>query len=87
MMRDNHRVKELDEELLVAKEVSVRLHRELEKSEEVRINTEKLNRLLKQQLDTVKESLDDKLIQVKRTNEHTHVIQIYCLNQFLEWTR
>ena len=65
MLGNNHRVRELDEELLIAKEVSVRLHNELEKSEESRINTEKLNLALKQQLDIIKESLDEKLNDVR----------------------
>lgn len=43
----------------MAKEVSVRLHNELEKSDESRALTEKLNLALKQQLDTFKESLDE----------------------------
>lgn len=58
---DNQRVRELDEELLVAKEVSVRLHNELEKSDESRLITEQLNLSLKQHLDTLKETLDHKL--------------------------
>jgi DNA-binding transcriptional MerR regulator len=64
IIRDNQRVRELDEELLVAKEVSVRLHGELEKSEQARSLIEKLNISLKQNLDTLKESLNDKLSQV-----------------------
>jgi hypothetical protein len=64
IIRDNNRVRDLDEELLIAKEVSVRLHNELEKSEESRLITEKLNMSLKQNLDTVKESLDQKLSKV-----------------------
>jgi len=61
LTRDNYRVRDLDEELLIAKEVSVRLHSELEKSEESRMITEKLNLSLKQHLDTLKESFDKKL--------------------------
>lgn len=61
LTRDNYRTRDLDEELLIAKEVSVRLHSELEKSEESRMITEKLNMSLKQHLDTLKESLDQKL--------------------------
>lgn len=64
-MRDSNRVRNVDEELLVAKEVSVRLHTELEKTEEARKITEKLNFALKQQLDILKESLDQKLTEVK----------------------
>jgi len=60
MSTNNDRLRELDEELLIAKEVSVRLHNELEKSDESRLNTEKLNNALKQQLDTMKEFLDNK---------------------------
>lgn len=64
---DNQRVRELDEELLVAKEVSVRLHNELEKSEESRMITDQLNLFLKQHLDTLKETLDQKLTIVRRS--------------------
>ena len=64
LTRDNYRVRDLDEELLIAKEVSVRLHNELEKSEESRQVTEKLNLALKQHLDTLKESFDQKLATV-----------------------
>ena len=62
---DNQRVRELDEELLVAKEVSVRLHNELEKSEESRMITDQLNLFLKQHLDTLKETLDQQLTIVR----------------------
>jgi hypothetical protein len=66
LTRNNYRVRDLDEELLIAKEVSVRLHSELEKSEESRIITEKLNQSLKQNLDTLKESFDKKLSTVRK---------------------
>jgi hypothetical protein len=72
IIRDNHRVRDLDEELLIAKEVSVRLHTELEKSEESRIITEKLNLSLKQHLDTLKESLDQKLTKVNSIIVNTY---------------
>lgn len=68
---DNQRVRELDEELLVAKEVSVRLHNELEKSDESRLITEQLNLSLKQHLDTLKETLDHKLNIVSSSEIHT----------------
>ncbi|CAF3266020.1 unnamed protein product [Rotaria socialis] len=61
LTRDNYRTRDLDEELLIAKEVSVRLHSELEKSEESRMITEKLNIALKQHLDTLKESFNEKI--------------------------
>ncbi|CAF1600887.1 unnamed protein product, partial [Didymodactylos carnosus] len=64
LTRDTSRVKDLEEELLVAKEVSVRLHAELEKSEESRITTEKLNMALKQHLDSLKECLDEKVAEI-----------------------
>ena len=64
---NNERLRELDEELLIAKEVSVRLHNELEKSEESRVTTEKFNNALKQQLDAIKEFLDDKFLHVSRS--------------------
>ncbi|CAF4545592.1 unnamed protein product [Rotaria sp. Silwood2] len=66
IIRDNNRARDFDEELLIAKEVSVRLHSELEKSEESRLITEKLNLALKQNLDTLKESLDQQLIKVNK---------------------
>lgn len=67
LTRENHRVHDLQEELLIAKEVSVRLHSELEKSEETRKMMEKFNRTLKQQLDILKESLDEKSTNVKQS--------------------
>jgi len=77
IIRDNTRVKELDDELLIAKEVSVRLHSELEKSEESRLITEKLNLSLKQHLDTMKEILDDKLIQPTHDDHHSWQLSNY----------
>ncbi|CAF1656710.1 unnamed protein product, partial [Adineta ricciae] len=74
LTRDNYRVRDLDEELLIAKEVSVRLHTELEKSEESRMITEKLNSALKQHLDTLKESFDEKLS--INTNDDYHSWQL-----------
>ena len=62
--RDNNQAHDLDEELLIAKEVSVRLHSELEKSEESRMIMEKLNFALKQHLDTLKDSFDQRLQRV-----------------------
>ena len=79
LTRDNYRTRDLDEELLIAKEVSVRLHNELEKSEESRMITEKLNLSLKQHLDTLKESFDEKLSKVNKKRN-----SFYCfLNIFL----
>jgi hypothetical protein len=52
------RVLELEEELLVAKEVSIRLHSELEQSQECRLTVEKLNKDLKKHLDDLKDLLD-----------------------------
>ncbi|CAF1362039.1 unnamed protein product [Adineta steineri] len=77
IIRDNHRVRELDEELLIAKEVSVRLHGELERSEESRILTEQLNNSLKQNLDTLKESLDEKLSQNTHDDYQSWQIFVY----------
>ncbi|CAF1635286.1 unnamed protein product, partial [Adineta ricciae] len=75
IIRDNQRVRDLDGELLVAKEVSVRLHGELERSEQARLLTEKLNISLKQNLDTLKESLDEKL--TENTTEDYQSWQIF----------
>ena len=78
LTRDNYRVRDLDEELLIAKEVSVRLHTELEKSEESRMITEKLNSALKQHLDTLKESFDEKLSIVNTiTTKHSSPFRIF----------
>ena len=52
------RVLELEEELLVAKEVSIRLHSELEQSQECRLTVEKLNKELKKHLDDLKDFID-----------------------------
>ncbi len=79
IIRDNNRVRDLDEELLIAKEVSVRLHNELEKSEESRIITEKLNLSLKQHLDTLKESLDQKLLTVNKINSIDFLVFLFLL--------
>ncbi|CAF4323427.1 unnamed protein product [Rotaria sp. Silwood2] len=94
IIRDNNRARDFDEELLIAKEVSVRLHSELEKSEESRLITEKLNLALKQNLDTLKESLDQQLI--KDTNDDYPLWQLsiylyeslfreYILMEELSW--
>jgi hypothetical protein len=47
--------------LLIAKEVSIRLHGELEQAQEWRLNTEKLNKELKKQLDDLKDYLDNEV--------------------------
>ena len=73
--RDNNRARDLDEELLIAKEVSVRLHGELEKSEESRMIMEKLNFALKQHLDTLKDSFDQRL---QRVSDHPLLTSITC---------
>ncbi|UJR36172.1 hypothetical protein I4U23_028906 [Adineta vaga] len=77
LTRDNYRVRDLDEELLIAKEVSVRLHTELEKSEESRMITEKLNLSLKQHLDTLKESFDEKLSTETNDDYHSWQLSVY----------
>ena len=69
LTRENFRVRDLHEELLIAKEVSVRLHSELEKSEEARKICEKFNRTLKQQIDILKESLDEQSTNVSDREE------------------
>ena len=76
-IRENHRVRDVDEELLVAKEVSVRLHNELERSEESRIRTERLNLALKEQLDTIKELLDENLNKSKHEDYQTWQLTVY----------
>jgi predicted nucleic acid-binding Zn-ribbon protein len=78
LTRDHHRVRDLDEELLIAKEVSVRLHSELEKSEESRNICEKFNRSLKQQLDLLKEALDEKSTNVSHASLATEGETILC---------
>jgi hypothetical protein len=61
LTREASRVVELEEELLVAKEVSIRLHGELEQAQEWRITAEKLNRELKKQLDDLKDFIDNEV--------------------------
>lgn len=52
---------DLEEELLIAKEVSIRLHSELEQAQEWRNNTDQLNKELKKQLDELKDYLDNEV--------------------------
>lgn len=56
--REVEKVRHLEEELLVAKEVSIRLHSELEQCEEIRKKSEKLNKDLKCKLDELKDQID-----------------------------
>lgn len=56
--REAVKIIDLEEELLIAKEVSIRLHGELEQAQEWRSTAEKLNRELKKQLDDLKDYLD-----------------------------
>jgi hypothetical protein len=51
----------LEEELLIAKEVSIRLNAELEQALEWRDTSEILNKELKKQLDDLKELLDNQV--------------------------
>jgi hypothetical protein len=53
---------DMEEELLIAKEVSIRLHGELEQAQEWRSTAEKLNKELKKQLDDLKDYLDTEVI-------------------------
>ena len=52
------KARNLEEELLVAKEVSIRLHSELEAAEEMRKKSDKLNKDLKFKLDELKDQID-----------------------------
>ena len=60
--RETNKIIDLEEELLIAKEVSIRLHGELEQAQEWRLTTEKLNKELKKQLDDLKDYLDNEVI-------------------------
>ncbi len=51
----------MEEELLIAKEVSIRLNAELEQALEWRDTSEILNKELKKQLDDLKELLDNQV--------------------------
>jgi hypothetical protein len=53
---------DLEEELLVAKEVSIKLNSELELAQELKTATEKLNKELKKQLDEIKNHLENEVI-------------------------
>lgn len=61
LSREASRVIDLEEELLIAKEVSIRLHTELEQAQEWRNNTDELNKELKKQLDELKDYLDNEV--------------------------
>ena len=61
----------MEEELLIAKEVSIRLNAELEQALEWRDTSEILNKELKKQLDDLKELLD---------NQVKNFIQLYQFN-------
>lgn len=61
LSRETSRVIDLEEELLIAKEVSIRLHSELEQAQEWRNNTDQLNKELKKQLDELKDYLDNEV--------------------------
>ena len=51
----------MEEELLIAKEVSIRLNAELEQALDWRDTSEILNKELKKQLDDLKEQLDNQV--------------------------
>lgn len=59
--REASKLIDLEEELLIAKEVSIRLNGELEQAQEWRSTTEKLNKELKKQLDDLKDYLDNEV--------------------------
>ena len=59
--RETNKMIDLEEELLIAKEVSIRVHSELEQAQEWRTTTEKLNEELKKQLDELKDYLDNEV--------------------------
>jgi len=61
LSREASRVMDLEEELLIAKEVSIRLHTELEQAQEWRNSTDLLNKELKKQLDELKDYLDNEV--------------------------
>ncbi|KAI3385344.1 hypothetical protein SNEBB_009599 [Seison nebaliae] len=61
LLRQSERLEELEDELQIAKEVSVRLHAELLHNEQWRVATERLNCHLREQLDTLKDAIDGKL--------------------------
>ncbi|KAL7667998.1 hypothetical protein ACOME3_008719 [Neoechinorhynchus agilis] len=52
-----YKLEELEDELVIAKEVSVRLHKELEESEELRNTCEQLNQNLKDRYEELKEHI------------------------------
>ena len=59
---DIEKMHDLEEELLVAKEVSIRLNTELEQAEDWRQTAEKLNKDLKAKLDELKDFIDNDVI-------------------------
>jgi hypothetical protein len=61
-LHEVEKVRNLEEELLIAKEVSIRLHSELEQNEHWRGKTEKLNRDLKYKIDELKDHIEQEVV-------------------------
>ncbi|RNA11089.1 SOGA2, partial [Brachionus plicatilis] len=79
--REANKIIDLEEELLIAKEVSIRLNGELEQAHEWKVGTEKLNNDLKKQLDQLKDYLDNEI----KNREHTHDLnELVLVNQLYE---
>ena len=76
------RVLELEEELLVAKEVSIRLHSELEQSQECRLTIEKLNKELKKHLDDLKDFIDAEVTTTNSTIQFMSLLNIFFFIYF-----
>ena len=89
LSREASRVMDLEEELLIAKEVSIRLHTELEQAQEWRNSTDLLNKELKKQLDELKDYLDNEVftyfITFKHSNKSNFNLNLDFLNHFLQY--
>ena len=80
--REANKIIDLEEELLIAKEVSIRLHSELEQAQDWRANSELLNKELKKQLDELKDHLDNEVNRLKTKNS-TFTLSILAVALFL----
>jgi hypothetical protein len=72
LSREANRIIDLEEELLIAKEVSIRLHGELEQAQEWRTSTDLLNKELKKQLDDLKDYLDNEVCHFLLSFSHSN---------------
>ncbi|CAF0782220.1 unnamed protein product [Brachionus calyciflorus] len=74
--REANKIIDLEEELLIAKEVSIRLNGELEQAHEWKQATERLNKELKKQLDDLKDYLDNEIKSRGATQDYNEMVLV-----------